>query len=166
MEWLKGIVCLPEVMKKYRWALVVLLAGLFLLALPGGGDVPAEIPEETASREESLQQQLEEILGQLAGAGKVRVLLTQSTGERTHFQTDEESTRRQDSTEIRQETVLTTDGSRQEIPLICRVDPPVYLGAVVLCQGADSASVRLAVVEAVGTATGLTADKITVLKMK
>jgi hypothetical protein len=42
----------------------------------------------------------------------------------------------------------------------------VYQGAVVLCQGAADAAVRLAVVEAVSKATGLGADKICVLKMK
>jgi len=47
-----------------------------------------------------------------------------------------------------------------------QVNPPTYLGAVIVCQGADSASVRLAIVSAVGSVTGLSTDKITVLKMK
>ena len=43
---------------------------------------------------------------------------------------------------------------------------PTYLGAVIVCQGGDSPTVKLAIVEAVSNATGLSADKITVLKMK
>jgi len=40
------------------------------------------------------------------------------------------------------------------------------VGAVVVCQGADLAQVRLAVTNAVSSYTGLGCDKITVLKMK
>jgi stage III sporulation protein AG len=43
---------------------------------------------------------------------------------------------------------------------------PQYLGAIVVCQGADRSDVRLAIVEAVSALTGLGADKISVLKMK
>ena len=55
---------------------------------------------------------------------------------------------------------------RKQTGLVQQVNPPTYLGAVIVCQGADSASVRLAIVEAVGSVTGLSTDKITVLKMK
>jgi stage III sporulation protein AG len=64
------------------------------------------------------------------------------------------------------ETVIITDAQRAQQGLVKQVNPPVYLGAVVVCQGADRASVRLAIVEAVANATGLGADKISVLKMK
>ncbi|MCD8343584.1 MAG: hypothetical protein LUC19_04260, partial [Oscillospiraceae bacterium] len=39
-------------------------------------------------------------------------------------------------------------------------------GAVVVCDGADSAAVRYAVTGAVGAYTGLGSDKITIIKMK
>jgi stage III sporulation protein AG len=40
------------------------------------------------------------------------------------------------------------------------------MGAIVLCQGADVPSVRLAIVDAVSKVTGLVANQISVLKMK
>ena len=55
---------------------------------------------------------------------------------------------------------------RADPGLVRQVNPPEYLGAVVLCQGADNPSVKLSIVEAVSKATGLTTDRITVLKMK
>ena len=64
------------------------------------------------------------------------------------------------------DTVTVTDAQRNESGLIRQVNPPVYKGAVIVCQGADNAAVRLAIVDAVGKATGLGADKISVLKMK
>lgn len=38
-------------------------------------------------------------------------------------------------------------------------------GVVVVCQGAENAAVRLDIIRAVGSYTGLGSDKITVLKM-
>jgi stage III sporulation protein AG len=41
---------------------------------------------------------------------------------------------------------------------------PAYQGAVIVCQGADNSAVRLAVSEAVSALTGLSSDKISILK--
>jgi hypothetical protein len=40
------------------------------------------------------------------------------------------------------------------------------MGAIVVCQGADSPSVKLAITQAVAKITGLGTDEICVLKMK
>ena len=136
----------------------------FLMALPDGKNTKAA-PEPAAAETEprqDLQTGLEEILSQIQGAGRVRVLLTQREGERTVYQTDEDST----SSGIRSDTVLLNGSDRSQTGLVQQVNPPTYLGAVIVCQGADSASVRLAIVSAVGSVTGLSTDKITVLKMK
>ena len=52
------------------------------------------------------------------------------------------------------------------MPEVQQVLPESYRGAIVVCQGADSPAVKLAIVEAVSRATGLGADSISVLKMK
>ena len=59
-----------------------------------------------------------------------------------------------------------TDGQRGQTGLVRQVLPATYRGAVVVCQGADDPRIRLAIVEAVSMATGLGADRISVLKMK
>ena len=94
--------------------------------------------------------------------GKVEVMLTECQGAETLYQTDIQ----QSPDSIREDTVLTSDAQRQDHGLVRQVNPPVYLGAVVVCQGGDSPKVRLAVVKAVMSVTGLSSDKITVLKMK
>ena len=50
--------------------------------------------------------------------------------------------------------------------MITQVIPASYMGAIVVCQGGDRPSVKLAIVKAVSDVTGLTSDKISVLKMK
>lgn len=155
-------------LKKYRYALLVLLVGLVLMCLPEGkGEISAppavtNTPEPTIT----IEAQLEDILSQIEGAGRVRVLLTRQTGERYSYQTNDDISEDPDSASSRQTTVIITDTDRGQQGLIRQIDPPLYLGAVIVCQGADRASVRLAIVEAVTNATGLGADKVSVLKMK
>ena len=164
MDWVTLRSRGKELVRKYRYVLLVVLAGLFLMALPDGKNAKAAPEPATAETEprQDLQTGLEEILSQIQGAGRVRVLLTQREGERTVYQTDEDST----SSGIRSDTVLLNGSDRSQTGLVQQVNPPTYLGAVIVCQGADSASVRLAIVSAVGSVTGLSTDKITVLKMK
>lgn len=145
--------------KKYRTCLLVLLVGVVLMLLPAGKtetETPAATPVQT---QPDLQEELEQLLARLDGAGKVQVLLTQAQGSKTQYQTDENGNGSTD-------TVIVTDSDRSQTGLVQQVDPPVYLGAVVLCQGAGKATVRLAIVDAVAKATGLPSSKITVLKMK
>ena len=151
--------------KEYKFILLILAVGLVLMLLPASGKEPeaAPVPEAKA---ESQEQALEAILAQIKGVGRVKVLLTVSQGERTIYVYDEDTSDTQDSGTSRREAVVITDESRAQSGLVSQVLPPVYLGAVVVCQGGDVPGVRLAVVEAVGAATGLTADKISVLKMK
>ena len=114
----------------------------------------------------TLDESLSDILSQIKGAGNVRVLLTLQRGEETIYQTDSHTTEGSDSYSAQIDTVMITGSERGQSGLIKQINPPIYLGAIVVCQGADSPSVRLAVVEAVSKVTGLGADRISVLKMK
>ena len=166
MDWVAWKNTMVEFAKKYRYVLLVVLVGLVLLALPEEKE-PAKQPESIQTEEKrNLQEDLAAILSQVAGAGKVEVLLTQATGEETIYQTDEDLSTGESTSDIRSDTVLVTGTDRSETGLVRQVNPPTYQGAIVLCQGADSAQVKLSIVEAVMSVTGLRSDCITVLKMK
>ena len=145
---------------KYKYPILVVLVGLGLLLLPGRETEMPSVPVETV-REASLEQRLEELLAQIEGAGAVRVLLTEDVGRETVWQTDVQS----DADSVREDTVILEDSDRNETGLIRRTTEPSYRGAVILCQGADAPSVKLAIVEAVRGVTGLGADQISVQKM-
>lgn len=148
--------------KKYKYVLLILAIGLLLMVIPFRDSADETIEDAeiifTQTSEKSMDVTLAEILSKIDGAGRVQVLLTIARGEETVYQTDSGNTQIS--------TVIVTDAQRAENGLIVRVNPPVYLGAIIVCQGADSPSVRLAVVEAVSAVTGLGADRISVLKMK
>lgn len=93
-------------LEKFKYPLLILILGLFLMLLPSGA---SSAPEET---DETFQQ----LLSCSEGVGEARVIVSES-------------------------------------------------GVVVVCRGADDAKVRLDIMRAIGSYTGFSSDKITVLKM-
>lgn len=163
MDWIAQKQRAGELLKKYGSVALVVLVGIFLLTLPTEASEESETTAGVSARADpKLQEELAELLSGVSGAGKVEVLLTQAQGEETLYQEQQ----RISGSETSRDTVVLSGSDRGEFGLIRQVNPPVYQGAVVLCQGADSPQVKLAMVEAVKCATGLTADRITVLKMK
>lgn len=164
MEWLKKIAGFAE---KYRYVILVAVIGFVLMLIPSRSETAAETKqtEPTAVVQQDVAEELTQILSQLQGAGKVKVMLTVRAGESTEYQVDEDITNGETGS-VRRDTVIVTDENRAQQGLIRQVNPPQYLGAIVLCEGADSAAVRLSIIEAVSKVTGLGTDKISVLKMK
>lgn len=157
-----------ETIKKYKYALVVLLLGIGLMLLPSRSERKTE-PEPIAATqpaEEPVSNKLERILSQIQGAGKVSVVLTEAEGERIIYQTDSNLSNSEGSSQQQLDTVTVTDSDKRQTGLIVQTQPPVYRGAVVVSEGADQPTVKLALVNAVSNLTGLGASQITVLKMK
>lgn len=157
-----------DFLKKYRYVVLVLVIGIVLMALPTGQRQNAQ-PQTGSPQTDCFTDPTEElkgILSQIRGAGKVQVMLTLNGGERTVYQTDRDTDADGNGTSVRVETVIVTGSNREQTGLTQQVLAPVYRGAIIVCQGADNAQVRLAIVEAVSDVTGLGADRISVLKMK
>lgn len=168
MDWLTVGSRIADVFKKNKFVFLILGIGLVLLLLPPFNHSEEEkvvIPESTANIL-SVEDQLSQILSYVQGAGKVQVMLSIASGEETLYQTDDNHSTDADHASVKSDTVTITGSDRSEIGLIRQINPPVYSGAIVVCQGADNPSVRFAVVEAVSKITGLGSDKISVLKMK
>lgn len=169
MELKKWIGSIKLWIRKYKYAAVVLFVGLLLMMIPAREKTHIQKTESEAKNAQiktDLASELSEILSSIDGAGNVKVMLTESEGERTLYQTDTTYTQSEANTTSKTQTILISDSSRNQSGLIHQKNPPIYRGAVVLAQGADEPTVRLAIVDAVGKATGLGADKISVLKMK
>ena len=151
---------------KYKYVLLVVLVGIFLMVLPEGRKENTEpLQREQSQQAPSIAIELEEILSQIRGVGKVKVMITEASAAQTVYQTDTDTTVSGENTSSRVETVVIGSGSSRE-GLISTVTPPVYLGVVVVCQGGDQPNVKLAVVQAVAAVTGVGTDHISVLKMK
>ena len=138
---------------KYKYVLIILLAGLILLLLPGGSRTKAEPaaaqPIDTQTQTiQTEEQRLAQLLRQISGAGQVQVLLSYRCSAERELATDDSG----------QPAIISAGGGAQ-----AAVEPQ-YLGAVVVCDGADAPQVQLAVTQAVAQFTGLSTDRISVLK--
>lgn len=146
--------------KKYQYILLIVLIGVFLMLLPSYTKETEQSVSAATVLSQDLEEQLKEILTQISGVGKAEVLLTEMTGSETIYQVNT----RQDHNNT--DTVVIKNQARDETGLVKQILPPVYQGAIIVCEGADSANVRLSVVEAVKSVTGLSSACITVVKMK
>ena len=164
LKWKKGILLW---FGKYKYVLIVVLLGMVLMMLPAQKKERTETPPVTSESkgEGDLSEMLEQILEKIHGAGEVSVLLSISQGEQTIYQTDTTTTQDSDRTDKKVQTVLVTEADRSQMGLVYQKNPPTYLGAIVLAQGADNPVVKLDIVQAVSHVTGLGADRISVLKM-
>ena len=167
MDFIKIKARIFEGIGKYKYVWIVLLIGMLLMMMPDKNErkVKTQSEEPAAVTEENLEDKIETILSHIEGAGRVEVLLTVAQGERILYQTDSSYTQGESNTDSRTQTILVTDSQRNETGLIHQKIPPVYMGAIILAEGADQPRVKLAIVDAISDATGLSTDKISVLKM-
>lgn len=158
---------LKEFFGKYKYVALVLAVGIGLMLLPSGkGEETETVITKSQESILSVEERLARILQQVKGAGEVQVLLTEASGEEILYQTNGNTSDSDTTVTSRQDTVTVTDSQRNEQGLIRQKNPPKYLGVIVVCQGGDKATVRLAIIDAISKVTGLGADKISVLKMK
>ena len=160
MDWITVRQNIGKRFEKYKFALLILAVGLFLMSIPRVKENPEALSLPAVTEVETLEQRLGAILGRIEGVGEVQVLLSEAWGPESVYQTDGIS-----GGDGRTETVIIRDDARQETGLVRQVRSPVYQGAVVVCQGGGNAGVRLAVMEAVANVTGISTNRITVLKM-
>ena len=149
--------------KKFLLPGCILLLGVLLLLLPGKKQ-DSSAPEQPESTEFSLEDftaELEQRLSGIQGAGEVRVLLTLESDGTYEYQQDKTQSQGSDTAQSQEETVLyRKDGS--DLPVTRCYHYPEFRGAVVVCPGAGSPGVELAMKEAVSSLTGLGMDRICV----
>ena len=179
------------VLKKYKYAAAVVIVGLLLVMLApsgkrsggadnnsgAGGASARDAPEAGTAvfSVEEVEGRLKDVLGAAQGVGRVEVMLTlKSSTETIYAEESRASSRvlRDESTVYEQtkdgETNLKTvqQGGGSESPVVIKTICPEYMGAVIICDGADDAAVRGRVLSAVLSATGITSERVAILKMK
>lgn len=166
---------LRELWHKYQYFLLVVAVGVILMltSLPDWNRETQ--PEIETGADETFQlsefeQQLEEVLSQIDGAGRVQVTLSLQTGEESVYASDINRSTQTNGTETASENYqsaisIISDGSYGETPILIRSNYPEFRGAVVVCDGADSDRVQLDITNAVRALCGLSSDQISIIKM-
>ena len=147
-----------KALMKNKYVLVVLAVGVLLLLLPTGGgssEKKEAVSEGINAPVFSLtneEQRLQSQLSKLKGAGRVSVLLSVVGSVSREL------------AESGEETLVLSSGGSEDVVELYYVNPE-YTGAVIICDGAASAQVRLAVTEAACAFTGLPAQNVKVMQM-
>ena len=158
---------LTTYVEKYKYVILVLAAGILLMLLPWREDAKESKGFETTQEGYSLSQiqsDMEELLRHISGVGQIKVMLTLKSGSALQLAENRTSSRRDQENKQDSEIVKLNRGSGSQDVVITEQIYPTYQGAVIVCQGAENPSVKLAVTEAVAVLTGLSSEKITVVK--
>lgn len=162
---------LKALLQKYKYILAVVGVGIFFLLLPSGTQESKTVDTEPFSYDRvALQTEMEQVLSHIEGVGRLRLMLTvDATEEKELAQNGKVREDRGEEGVAKEEesTVVTVHtGSNLEEVVVKRSLFPNYVGALVVCEGGGSAAVRLRVMEAVHALTGLSTEKISVIKGK
>lgn len=163
-----GIKNLPEFLKRSKYVLIMVAAGILLLLLPAKRDQAAEQGSGVSGGEESfsveaMEARLGEILSRIDGAGEVSVMLTVRSGTRRILAVDRELTQTGDQSRRSEETViLSTDNGEQAVSV--GQNYPEFQGVLAVCPGGDDPEICLKLTRALASLTGLSSGKITVCK--
>ena len=160
---------LAAIWKKYKLVLLVAAVGVVLMLLPGGKQTQSAQAETdtrgTYSLEET-ERRMETLLGKISGTGQLSLMLTVQSGAELELAEDADDTDRDGELRRQRETVTLGRGSGTQDVVVTRERYPSYQGAVVVCEGAGDAAVRLALTEAVSALTGLSAERISIVQWK
>ncbi len=126
---------------------------------------------------EQMEKELEELLGQVDGAGKVKVMITLEQSEELVVLTNVKETQRQTEENgagnagkkgretVREENAVYDEASKGKSPYVVKKRYPLVQGVVVIAQGAGTGRVSKELTEAVQALFGLEAHKIKVLTL-
>lgn len=164
---------LPKFFMKYKYLIVIIAVGFFLLVLPQEKNSEAEEKNTSAMFDvEKLEKRVEKALSVCSGVGRCEVILSIDSGPANVYEKDAKKSERENEGGVIYERDSDTkpsifsEGSGRESPLVIKEVYPSFRGAMIICDGAESPTVRTAITNSVTALTGLSADKISIIKMK
>ena len=134
--------------------------------------------KENNSEDNSLEEKLKNILQKIQGVGKVEVFVNYSESSETVAMYNENSkvssTEETDTSGGKriieqtdtQKDIVYKEESGEKIPITQKIIQPKIEGAIITAQGANNASIKANIVQAVEAATGLATHKIQVFEME
>ncbi len=164
--------------KQYKYLIVIVVAGLIVLMIPSAGNKEKNdeiIKEEEVFNLVEFEKRIEDVLSNGAGVGRVKVVITIKSGmEHVYAEEMKSNTREQqengdiidvDVDSDRKPSILSKSNGGEE-PVIIKKIYPEFLGAAVVCDGADNPEVELYIIDVISSLTGISSDRVTVIKMK
>ncbi|MEE0980644.1 MAG: hypothetical protein U0K91_03075 [Acutalibacteraceae bacterium] len=155
--------------KKRLFIIVAGIVGVLLLVVSEfipESEEDVEITENDdemsfTSYEKDIEERLKNLIESIDGAGKVQVMVTIESGDEKVYATESKKT---ENNEEKNYVLVDIEGS--DSGLLLKIAQPEIRGVAIVCQGADSPTVRNAVVGAVTSVLGISSNRVNVSKMK
>ncbi len=156
--------------KKMLIIMIVALSGIVLLMFSEFSDPEDDAFEEEgynnstlnfSDYEKNTEERLKKLLEQINGAGKVEVMITVESGDEKIYATQSKKT---ESGEEKEYVLIESDGT--DDGLLLKISQPQIRGVGVVCQGADSPTVRQEMVATVTSVLGISTNRVNIAKMR
>ena len=143
--------------KNKKLVYVILIIGVILLSLPSFLPQKEAEPSRETVVNERLEERLSDIISEISGVGKVKVMITYKSTSEKRVAKDKNT--RNSANEIYEEekNVLLGSGSEQK-PFITREEMPKILGVAVVAEGGGRDDVKAEISRAVRALTGVSAN--------
>ncbi len=162
---------LEKIKKDKRMAAIICvgLAGIILLTLSEifpqrdekEKENKAEASQISDTYEEDIERRLTSIISSINGAGNTRVMVTLASGDENVYAVKEKS----NDSSLEREYIVIENGN-DESGLLLKVIEPEVRGVAIVCDGANSASVRQEIVSTVSAVLGISTNRISIAKIK
>jgi len=181
---------IKAILEKRKWkgkdlTIIIIIVGVLLavLSIPTSSDEKDEQPvvleaDEDSNRqkdyEAELEQRLEEILSQMDGVGRVKVMITLEASAKDVVEKDWSTSQSNSSNDMEiqinssYEKAVTTvyaDASAGNMPYVVQEIYPEVEGVLVVAEGGDDSLVNLAITDAIQALFGIEVHKIKIVKM-
>ncbi len=152
--------------KKTLAVVAVGLLGMLTLLLSSFGGNEAEQTQEDyfLQQTERDKKELAQLISDVAGAGKTRVMITYDSSEELIFATDTDTSTAENKSDIKREHIIVDEGS-DETGLVAKTVYPSVRGVAVVCQGGNNPIVKEQIISIVSALFDISTNKITVADM-
>ena len=159
------------------------LTGLVLIAISGffksnpSKEKTLNTSNSISNRQQELKQNLENIISEVEGAGKARVMVTFENSAETVYATEERKnkeacedksegmiTRKKESNDCEKKYITIKDSQGTEHALAVTEIEPKVKGVIVICSGGDNPIVKHRITEAVTTALNIPSKRVCITK--
>lgn len=155
--------------KKTMLIIIIGLIGMLLISISEFSDdtvKEADYETEYISYDENRQKdELEKIIGEISGVGRVKVMITYECSRESIFASDVTEHTEENGKKISSEYIIVDSGSEEEGLLLKEIFPKV-LGVAVVCEGGGNPTVKNEITMMIKAVFGISSNNISISEMQ
>lgn len=147
--------------KNKKLIYIILMVGVILLSLPSFLPEKKAVSNEESVINERLEERISDIISEISGVGKVKVMITYKSTSEKRVAKDKNIRSSENEKYAEEKNVLLGSGGEQK-PFVTKEEMPKILGVAVVAEGGGRDDVKAEISRAVRALTGVSANNIAV----